>query len=375
MSLYNRDSKNITKWWFSLDHNIVFAFILLLFIGLVMSRSASPYVAQRIGVDSLYFYHKHLVFVFLAIIISLFFSSLKPHIILRLSLLFLIIFLALVMQIIVTGDQTKGAKRWLRIAGLTIQPSEFLKPFFIVINAWFLSRKFIRSDFKGYLFSILIFLLIILCLVLQPDIGMSLSFIAVWSSQIFMSGISFLLIFALILMSLVALSSAYFIFSHVKYRIDLFLFADGQPSYQISKSLDAIDSGGFFGKTIFEGEVKKNLPDSHTDFIFAVMMEEFGMIITFVILLLHFFIIYRIFIHSKLIKNNFLVILLVGIAVQIAFQIFVNIGVNLNILPTKGTTLPLISYGGSSLITTGILIGILLSICKDQFGILKNKNE
>lgn len=374
MNLYNRRSNNITKWWFSLDHNIFFAFILLLLVGLVMSRSTSPFVAEKIGLNSLYFYHKHIFFMFMAVVTALLFSILKTHLILRISLFFLIFFLFLVAIIIFTEDHTKGAKRWLRIVGFTLQPSEFVKPFFIVINAWFLSRKFIRNDINGYLLSTLTFLIIIICLVLQPDIGMSLSFIAVWSGQIFISGISYLIIVFLLLMALTALSLAYFVFPHVKYRIDMFLFSDSGPTYQVSKSLDAIASGGFAGQGLFEGVVKNNLPDSHTDFIFAAMMEEFGLIITFLILSLYCLIIFRVLLHIKLLKDNFLIILLVGFAIQLAFQLFVNVGVNLNILPTKGTTLPFISYGGSSLLAMGILVGILLAACKDQFGILKNKN-
>ncbi|MBT4878756.1 MAG: FtsW/RodA/SpoVE family cell cycle protein [Alphaproteobacteria bacterium] len=372
MKLYNRNSKNIAKWWYSLDHNIIFSFIMLLLVGLIMSKSASTNVAEKIGLDALYFYHKHILFVILAILAALFFSLLKPNVILRFSLLLLLLSLMLVVIIIFTEDHTKGAKRWLRIAGLTIQPSEFIKPFFIVINAWFLSRKFIRDDINGYIISTILFLTIIFCLAMQPDIGMSLNFIAVWSIQVFMSGISYFIIIILLGLALIGVILAYFSFGHVKYRIDSFLFSDGAPSYQISKSLKAIDSGGFFGKGIFEGEVKNVLPDSHTDFIFAAMMEEFGLIVTFIILSLYFLIIFRIFIHTKLAKDNFIIILLVGIAVQIAFQIFVNVGVNMNILPTKGTTLPFISYGGSSLLAMGILTGILLSACREQFGRLKN---
>ena len=154
MNLYNRNSKNIAKWWYSLDHNIIFSFIMLLLVGLIMSKSASTNVAEKIGLDALYFYHKHILFVILAILAALFFSLLKPHIILRFSLLLLLLSLMLVVIIIFTEDHTKGAKRWLRIAGLTIQPSEFIKPFFIVINAWFLSRKFVRDDINGYIVNI-----------------------------------------------------------------------------------------------------------------------------------------------------------------------------------------------------------------------------
>ena len=373
MKLYSRESGKISKWWLSLDHNIIFSFVLILLCGVMMSLSSSPYVAERIGLGASYFYSKHIIFVVLCLAVAIFFSTLDSTLILRFSLLGLLIFLFLVFVVLLTEGQLKGAKRWLKIFGFSMQPSEFLKPFFIVINAWFLTRKFVRSDFNGYAISVALFGLVITGLVLQPDIGMTLSFSAVWAAQIFLSGIPFYVILILLFIGIGGIVSAYFIFGHVRYRIDMFLFSDGSPTYQVRKSLEAIDSGGLLGTGIFEGKVKMVLPDSHTDFVFAVMMEELGILVTFAVLFLYFFMIFRIFVNIKYAQNNFTKVLLVGIAVQIAFQVFVNVGVNMNLLPTKGTTLPLISYGGSSMLAMGILVGILLAFCKDQYGMLKKK--
>jgi cell division protein FtsW len=369
--LYNRNSHKITKWWLAIDHNIVFTFIILTLCGALMSFSVSPYVAERIGLNFNYFYNKHIIFIIISFFTAILFSALPPRIILRISLIGLIIFIGLIFLIIFTESAAKGAKRWIRIMGFSAQPSEFIKPFFIIINAWFLSRRFIRKDFQGYLLSITLLAIILSGLILQPDIGMSISFCAVWASQIFIANISILFVFILILMGLFGIVTAYFNFSHVRFRIDNYLFSDGNPTYQVKKSLEAIESGGLFGKGIFEGEVKTLLPDAHTDFIFAVMVEELGMVITFLILSLYFYVIIRIFINLRFIKDPFYIIALTGIASQLAFQIFVNIGVNMNFLPTKGTTLPLISYGGSSTVSTAILIGILLALSKEKFGQLK----
>ena len=372
--LYNRNSSKIAKWWLAIDHNIVFSFLILILFGALMSFSASPNIAEKIGLNFDYFYNKHLFFIIISIFTAIFFSVLEPRVILRISLISIVIFIALIFLIIFTETASKGAKRWIRILGFSAQPSEFVKPFFIIINAWFLSRKFVRKDFKGYLLSLILLGVILSGLILQPDIGMSISFCAVWASQIFIANISMMIVFILIIFGIVGIVTAYFNFSHVRFRIDNYLFSDGNPTYQVRKSLEAIESGGLFGKGMFEGEVKTILPDAHTDFIFAAMVEELGMIVTFLILSLYFFIIIRIYINIRSIKDPFIIISLTGIASQLAFQIFVNIGVNMNFLPTKGTTLPLISYGGSSIVSTAILIGILLALSKEKYGKLKQPN-
>ena len=220
MNLYNRRSNNITKWWFSLDHNIFFAFILLLLVGLVMSRSTSPFVAEKIGLNSLYFYHKHIFFMFMAVVTALLFSMLKTHLILRISLFFLIFFLFLVAIIIFTEDHTKGAKRWLRILGFTLQPSEFVKPFFIVINSWFLSRKFVRENYKGYLCSCILFSIIIAGLVLQPDFGMTLMITILWAIQLFIFGLPMAFIAIIAILCLAGGIVAYITLPHVTSRIN-----------------------------------------------------------------------------------------------------------------------------------------------------------
>ena len=350
-----------------MDHNIIFTILIILLLGVVMSYSASTAVAERIGLESAYFYKRHLYFAIISFAVMLFFSSLNLQQIKLLSIISLLITLALVFLVLFAEPQLKGAKRWLKIFGFSMQPSEFLKAFFIVINAWFLSRKFVRANYKGYLCSSILIMVILTGLILQPDFGMVLNFSAVWVAQIYLSMVSYIVIIIFFICAVGGIILAYYNLGHVKYRVDNFLFAD-DPTYQIRKSLDAIDSGGLFGQGLFEGTVKKFLPDAHTDFIFAALIEELGMICGLILVLLYFYIIIRIMINLKNIPDMFSKLVIIGIAYQLTFQVFVNIGVNLNILPAKGTTLPLISYGGSSMVASGILFGILLALSKESFG-------
>lgn len=373
MKLYYRDSYPITKWWYQLDHNILFVTLIIMLVGIMMAYSASTAVAEHIGLEFSYFYKRHIYFTCIALIIMLFFSTLSIEQIKKISILGVLVTILLVYLVLFAEPQLKGAKRWLKIFTFSIQPSEFVKPFFIVINSWFLSRKFVRQNYRGYACSFILLVIILMGLVAQPDFGMALNFSAVWLVQLYLSMVSYWVISLVFLLGIVGIILAYYSFIHVQYRIDNFLFSSNEPSYQIQKSLDAIHAGNFFGRGLFEGKIKTSLPDAHTDFIFAVMIEELGMIFTFIILAFYMVIIGRIMFNLKNITDVFTKLILLGIACQITFQVFVNVGVNLNLLPTKGTTLPLISYGGSSMIATAILLGILLAINKKPFGQLKSK--
>lgn len=369
MRLYYRDSNFITKWWYRLDHNILFASFLIMLVGVIMIYSSSPAVAERIGLELSYFYYRQLYFVVIAFVIMLCVSTLSVDHIKKICLLGLCVTICMVFIVLCSEPQLKGAKRWLKIFGFSLQPSEFLKPFFIVINAWFLSRKFVRDKYPGYLASIFLLLVVLIGLVLEPDFGMSLNFVAIWMVQLYLSMVPYSVILILLVLGIGGITIAYYSLSHVKFRIDKFLFSDsGDQTYQVTKSLEAIDAGGLWGKGLFEGKVKMVLPDAHTDFVFAVMIEELGMVVAFVVLALYLVIILRIFINLKNIDDIFVKLILIGIVYQISFQVFVNVGVNLNLLPTKGMTLPLISYGGSSMLATAILLGILLAVNQKNFG-------
>ena len=368
MKLYYRDSNRFSKWWYSLDHISIFAILIIILCGILMSYSVSPIIAEKIGLHSSYFYHKHIYFALFAVITILFFSSIPIELINKISIFAIFFIIILIIFTLFSELQFKGAKRWLSIFGVSIQPSEFLKPFFIVTNAWFLSRAIQNYNKIGYLLSAILVTITIFCLILQPDFGMVLNFLAIWSVQLYLTMVSYVIIIGFFLLGLIGVILVYYNLDHVRNRIDNFLFSDTGPSYQVKKSLQAIDNGDLLGTGIFEGKVKMFLPDAHTDFVFAVIVEELGVIIASIILLTYLVIIFRAFICIKNNSNIFIKLILAGTAFHLAFQVFVNIGVNLHLLPTKGTTLPLISYGGSSMLATSILLGILLSVSRNSFG-------
>jgi cell division protein FtsW len=375
MRFDKRYSNLVTKWWFSLDHAVVFSVILLMFFGAVVVTTASPYVAEKLGLDSFYFSKRHLVFSCISLCVMIGFSLLQPVFIRRLAFFAMLGGLGLLVILLLLEPQLKGAKRWISLGGFSLQPSEIIKPFFVVLNAWFLSQKLNPKAFSYYMASVGLYLFIILLLILQPDFGMSVNYSIIWISQVFLAGIStkYLLFFAIF--AILIAVSAYISFEHVHYRIDAFLFSEDNVNYQIIKSLQSFANGGFWGRGILEGDVKKYLPDSHTDFIFAVIGEEFGFIGAFVIIALYSFIIWRLLQKLQKLDNNFQILALAGLIIQFAFQIMVNIGVNLSLLPTKGATLPFISYGGSSLIAMGALMGMIFAFSRDSYGKTLNNTK
>lgn len=369
MQLVNRESNIFAKWWFSLDHVVFFLVILLLLIGVVMVVSASPAVALRIGVSDDFFYMRHFVFVLLGFLTLVLVSALPERYILKLSIIGFIVCFALLVLVLFHGNAFKGAKRWLDIFGFSIQPSEAMKPFFIILNAWFFARARELYVEQALKFCILSYLSIVFLLIMQPDFGMVINYTVIWGSLLFLYGIPILLIILLVISASLGIVVAYHLLPHVKYRIDLFLFS-GQSgmSYQVRKSLESIESGGFFGQGIGEGKVKHFLPDAHTDFIFAAMVEELGMVFTIIVISVFAFIIIRSLSHALKAKKLYMAYAIMGLTLQFAFQVITNIGVNLNLLPTKGTTLPLISYGGSAMLSMCIILGFILALSREKYG-------
>ena len=258
ISLYNRNSNKISKWWYSLDHISLFAIFIILLCGLVMSYSVSPVIAQKIGSHHAHFYQRHIFFAILAVITILFFSFLPIEFINKISIFAIIIILSLIIIILFLDLELKGAKRWINIFNISVQPSEFLKPFFIVTNAWFLSRASYYPHNIGYLCSLILSIFILALLILQPDFGMVLNFLAIWLVQLYLAMISYFTILVIFVIGIIGVILVYYNLDHVQKRVDSFLFSDTGPSYQVKKSLQAIDNGDLFGTGIFEGEVKNH---------------------------------------------------------------------------------------------------------------------
>jgi cell division protein FtsW len=281
--------------------------------------------------------------------------------------------LSLVMLIIVliAGDEIKGAKRWISLLGVSIQPSEFVKPFIAVINGWLLAKYANHKDIMSFQYSFILYAIFAGLILMQPDVGMMITVTAICGAQIFFAGIPIFFAFLILLSFIFGLFGAYLALPHVAKRIDGFLNPDSVDNFQINKSLLAIAKGGMFGKGPGEGVVKHSIPDSHADFIFAVIGEELGIFVSISIIAIYAFIVIRGYIKIAYAKDLFAIYATVGLLMQIALQSIVNIGVAVKLMPAKGMTLPFVSYGGSSMIASSLTVGMILALTRKKYGLIK----
>ena len=355
--------KILNNWWNNIDKHILSAALILLFIGLIMILSSSGSVTKRINIGEFYFFFKHLYFIPLALIIIALLSMIS---LIKLRLLFLVILIISIIMcciVIINGQIINGAKRWLNLSYLTIQPSEFLKPAFAIIVGWMLTVKRLYNTKLPNNILIATYLIISILLLSQPDFGQTIIITLTLATQVFVAETN--LIIAFIITSILPLLGLilYFNIPYIKNRIDNFIDPNS-INYQVNKGLDAISNGGIIGVGPGEGTVKNTLPDAHTDFIFAVIAEEFGYIACCCIILLFLCIILKSLYLVYYTKNIFISLAVVGLIIQFTLQIFINIGSVINLIPTKGITLPFISYGGSSVISISLIIGALLNLTR-----------
>ena len=357
-------------WWKNIDKSILLLIILLFSLGLFFSLVSTSLIASdKLDTNSYYFFFKHLFYVGIAIFFVIFFSSISQANLFRISIvLFIICFIFLILVPIV-GIEVKGSKRWLDFAFLPrFQPIELLKPFIIIMVASVLSTEKGKNIYYKYFLSFIVIVPIMFLLITQPDIGQTFLIFLTWLSLIFISGISlvvFFMFFGIVLSLLLYL--IFFIpkFEYIKNRIESFFNpASGTHNFQSDKASEAIINGGFFGKGIGEGVLKNRVPEAHTDYIVAVISEEFGAIIIVVLMMIFLFFIYQVFKKLYFEKSNKVRLILVGSITLILLQALIHIGVNIRLLPTTGMTLPFLSYGGSSIVSTAILCGIILNLTK-----------
>ena len=358
-----RNSKaKIKKWWSGLDKYILFSVLTLIVIGLILVFSASQIIGNKYEVSEYFFIKKHSIFTILGLLTILSLSNLSTKNIIILSVIIFCLSTFLSISAILFFSELKGASRWIKVFNVSFQPSEFLKPSFIVLSSLFLSRYKSKQDNSIYI-NIFFLIFVSLILILQPDFGMFVLIFGVWFLQIMMARINLTIILTIILsFSLTAILSFIYI-GHVQFRIKNFLFNIGD-NYQISKSLEAFANGGYFGKGIGASEVSKKLPDVHSDFIVSLAAEELGLIFVIFIVMIYFLIFWRVFFISINENNFFNYSALSGLSNIFVFQSLINISSSLNLLPTKGMTLPFISYGGSSILASSIIIGFILSLTK-----------
>tara|TARA_A100001015_G_scaffold239168_1_gene272414 strand:+ start:1420 stop:2568 length:1149 start_codon:yes stop_codon:yes gene_type:complete len=364
---FNRDSKSIAvRWWHDIDKVSFLIICGLMVFGLMVCATSTTHIAKKIGVEKFYFLKKQFSFAIVSFSIMIFISMLKRQYVKILALVGLAGAIVMLVLVSVLGFEIKGARRWLSIFGFVIQPSEFAKTFFVVANAYILYQFNSYGFTVKYGFSAILFLLISTLLVIQPDIGMTLTVCALWASQLFVNGISMYFVLLCLFLACVGIFSAYLFLPHVEDRINRFLDLESK-NYQVERSLDAFANGGYLGLGQGNGVVKGFIPDSHTDFVFAVISEEYGSLTAILLLVLFFILIIRIV--KFLLKENdrFIYLCLFGLMIQFTMQLVINTGVSMRLFPTKGMTLPLISYGGSSMLSMGFCFGLILNFTKKRY--------
>ncbi len=359
----NKLSFSLKNWWSSIDKYILFSTFILLLFGIILVFSASQVFETKYNSSPNYLFKKHIIFCFLGLMLIILFSSLQAKNIVIISIVIFVISTILSIVAIFFFPETKGANRWIKIFNYSFQPSELLKPSFIIISALLISRYKNKFD-NSLVINILLFSFISSILIMQPDFGMCFLVFSLWSLQMIMLNINFM--FFLFFVFLIVSFYGFFFLEHVQFRIKNFFFSDVGDNYQIKTSLESFSNGGFFGKGIGNGVVSKNLPDVHSDFIFALAGEELGFVLSIIILLTYLFIFCRVFFTTKDEKNFFIYISSLSLTTILLFQALINISSSLNMIPTKGMTLPFISYGGSSMLSNSILIGFILALTRKE---------
>jgi len=355
----------LSRWWRTLDKSVLTAILILFSIGLLLGLASSPPLAEKNGLAPFHYVYRQAIFGSLALFVMLVFSMLPSRVIRRLGVIgFLLCFVALGLLPFFGTDFGKGAVRWYGLGFASVQPSEFLKPGFIVTVAWLISANGQINGPPGRLWSFIITMLIVALLIIQPDFGQACLILFGWGIIYFVAGASFILLAALALMVLAAGSMAYSYSEHFAKRIDGFLSPDIDPRTQLGYATNAIQEGGFFGVGVGEGQVKWSLPDAHTDFIISVAAEEYGLFLVVLIILLFTWIVLASLIRLLKERDAFNRLAGSGLVAMFGIQAIINVGVAVRLLPAKGMTLPFVSYGGSSIIAMGITIGMLLALTR-----------
>ncbi|CAN7511676.1 putative lipid II flippase FtsW [Mesorhizobium sp. LjNodule214] len=359
------DKSPVATWWWTIDRWFLAAFLSLMGLGIVLSFAASPAVAERIGLDSFHFATRQIIFTVPALGVMLAVSFLESRQIRRTALAMLCIMLVLMVVVLYIGVEVKGARRWISLAGLSIQPSEFLKPAFVIVCAWLFAEHKRQPDIPGNLFAMLLLILVISLLVAQPDLGQTMLVTGTWGVMFFMAGLPWMWIIALGVTGASGLFAAYTVFPHVAARIDKFLTGEGD-TFQVDMGREALINGGWFGVGPGEGTVKRVIPDSHADFVFSVAGEEFGLIMCFFIMSIFAFIVLRGLNTALKEQDDFTRYAVGGLVTVFGLQSVINMCVNLQLMPAKGMTLPFISYGGSSQIAIAISMGMVLALTRKR---------
>ncbi len=357
--------------WRNIDKKIFFCFLTLFFLGLFFSFSSTSSLAgERLNKDYYFYFSRHLIFTFFAITIMMAISIIETSLLNKIIIPLFIIFFILLFMVPFVGIEVKGAKRWLDFYFFRLQPIELLKPFFILVTVQVLNLSQLNNIQMKYFLSFLLLSSVIVLLVDQPDLGQSILLVGGWIATVFVSGVSFLYILIFFLVFIVSISSLILLmpekFSYITNRLITFIDPSKGDKFQSSSALDAIKLGGLKGQGMGEGILKDRVPEAHTDYIISIISEEYGSIISIIIILIFLYISFRIIKNCINQNDQIIKISLCGLSALLIFQTFIHVGVNTSLIPTTGMTLPFLSYGGSSLIGSAILAGIILNYTKNR---------
>jgi cell division protein FtsW len=354
------------EWWWTVDRLTLAALGALMLGGIVLCLAASPPVAARIGLDPFHFVNRQVLFLIPASIVLITTSFLSPREVRQVSLVIFIVSLVLVAATPHFGAEIKGARRWLVILGVNVQPSEFLKPAFVILIAWLFGESAKRPEMPANLIALALLGTVVVLLVMQPDFGQTMLIALVWGALFYMAGMRFIWVIGLAATAGIGLVTAFYTVPHVAQRIRGFLDPQSGDTFNVDIATESFIRGGWFGRGPGEGTIKRILPEGHTDFVFAVAAEEFGIVLCLILVALFAFIVIRALAKAMRNEDPFCRFAAAGLAILFGLQSTINMAVNLHLMPAKGMTLPFISYGGSSLISLAYGMGMLVALTRER---------
>jgi len=363
------DRSPLGQWWWTTDHLLLGGVAILMVIGVLLSFASSPAAAARMNIgDPFHFAVRQCVFGGGAAVILLTTSMLSPRGVKRIAFFIYIAAIAVMIALPFLGHNAKGATRWLEFGGFSLQPSEFMKPALIVLVSWMFAEAQKGEGVPGVSIAFGLYLLAVALLLIQPDVGQTVLITVAFGAAFWMAGVPLTWIMGLGVTAICGLCSTYFLFDHVHARVDKFLSPEKADTHQITRAAEAIANGGLFGRGPGEGVMKRHVPDLHTDFIYSVAAEEYGLIFSLILITLFAFVVTRGLYKSLRLADPFEQVASAGLFVLVGQQAIINIAVNLNLIPTKGMTLPFISYGGSSMLAMGLTLGMALALTRRRPG-------
>ncbi len=363
------DRSRLGLWWWTIDRLLLGAAATLIGLGVVLSFGSSPAAALRIGLsDPFHFALRQAVYGGAAAGLLVGVSVLSPKGVKRLAFFVYIVAIVLMMALPLLGHEAKGATRWIQVAGFSLQPSEFMKPALIVLASWMFSEAQKGEGVPGVSIAFFLYGLAVILLLIQPDVGQTVLITIAFGAAFFMAGVPFAWIVGLGGAAFAGLIGIYFTFGHVAARVHKFLSPDKADTHQIDRAAEAVAAGGLFGRGPGEGVMKRHVPDLHTDFIYSVAAEEYGLMFSLGLIALFGVLVVRGLYRSMKLTDSFEQVAASGLFVLVGQQAFINVAVNLNMIPTKGMTLPFISYGGSSMLATGLTVGMAIALTRRRPG-------